>query len=198
MKLLEPMTSTTPTSRNESKRVELRFVIEAFVLFSFPSTNIWFASLVNNYHLLSLYLLPFACVLQWKEQGHTDLDLAEFRLMVLVQMCVLIGVGIKKGHVGLHNLVYPVAGLGAAEQLKHIEDPEDRQYVVDHIVKQTGLEQFGTNAAEGCLCETSEKRYRHIFDVFCRGQCLFAICTTTGRNLVKFYGSAEWVPLVYD
>lgn len=118
--------------------------------------------------------------------------------MMLVQMCVLIRVGIKKGHVDLHNLVYPVSDLGAAEQLKHIKDPEDRQYVVYHVVQQTGLEQFGTNAAEGSLCETSEKRYRHIFDVFFPGQCLFAICTTTGRHFVKFYGSAEWVPLTYD
>jgi hypothetical protein len=118
--------------------------------------------------------------------------------MMLVQMCVLIRVGIKKGHVDLHNLVYPVSGLGAAEQLKHIKDPEDRQYVVEHIVKQTGLEEFGTNAAEGCLCETSDKRYTHIFDVFMKGQCLFAMCTTTGQHLVKLYGSSEWVPIVYD
>lgn len=126
------------------------------------------------------------------------MDLAEFRLMMLVQMCVLIRVGIKKGHVDLHNLVYPVSGLGAARQLEHIKDPEDRQYVVEHIVKQTGLEEFGTNAAEGSLCETSDKWYTHIFDVFMKGQCLFAMCTTTGRHLVKFYGSSEWVPIVYD
>ena len=49
--------------------------------------------------------------------------------MMLVQMCVLIRVGIKKGHVDLHNLVYPVSGLGAARQLEHIKDPEDRRYV---------------------------------------------------------------------
>jgi len=127
--------------------------------------------------------------------GHKDLDLGEFRLMMLVQMCVLIRVGIKKGHVDLHNLVYPVATLGAAKQLEHIKDPVDRQFVVDHIVQQTGLEEYGTNAGEGALCETSEKRQTHIVDAFFYGQCLFGISTTTGQHFVKFFGSSEWVPL---
>ena len=66
--------------------------------------------------------LPGMC--QWKEQGHDDLDFGEFRLMLVVQMCTLIKVGIKNGHIDLHNLVYPVAKLGAAKQLAHIDVEE--------------------------------------------------------------------------
>ena len=111
-------------------------------------------------------------------------------------MCLLIKVGIKNGHVDFHNLVYPVANLGAAKQLEHI-DVEERPYVLSLIVKETGLDKFGTNAAKGCLCETSENRVGNIYDVVFPGQCLFCHCTTTGRCLVKIYGSHEWIPLTY-
>jgi len=99
--------------------------------------------------------------------------------MLVVQMCIMIKVGIKNGHVDLHNLVYPVAKLGAAKQLEHI-DVEERPYVQSLILRETGLEKFGTNAAEGCLCETSVNRIGTIYDMVFPGQCLFRICTTTG------------------
>jgi hypothetical protein len=57
--------------------------------------------------------------------------------MLVVQMCLLIKVGIKNGNVNFHNLVYPVANLGAAKQLEHI-DVEERPYVLSLIVKETG------------------------------------------------------------
>jgi len=139
-------------------------------------------------------LLPGRC--QWKEQGHTNLDFGEFQIMLVVQMCLLIKVGIKNGHVDFHNLVYPVANLGASKQLEHI-DVEERPYVLSLIVKETGLDKFGTNAAEGCLCKTSENRVGNIYDVVFPGQCLFCHCATTGRCLVKIYGSNEWTPLTY-
>jgi hypothetical protein len=44
--------------------------------------------------------------------------------MLVVQMCILIKVGIKNGHLDHHNLVYPVAKLGAANQLEHIDVEE--------------------------------------------------------------------------
>jgi hypothetical protein len=59
------------------------------------------------------------------------------------------------GHKDLHNLVYPVSSLGAAKQLKHIL-PENRPYVLNLILKEMGLEEYGTNAVEGSLCKTSE------------------------------------------
>ena len=138
--------------------------------------------------------LPGMC--QWKEQGHDDLDFGEFRLMLVVQMCTLIKVGIKNGHLDLHNLVYPVAKLGAAKQLAHI-DVEERPYVQSLITRETGLHQFGTNAAEGCLCETSDNRIGTIHDIVFPEQCLFCHCLTTGQCLVKLYGSHEWVPIIY-
>ena len=116
--------------------------------------------------------------------------------MLVVQMCVMIKVGIKNGHVDLHNLVYPVATLGAAKQLEHI-DVEERPYVQSLILRETGLEKFGKNSAEGNLCETSESRVGTIYDVVFIGQCLFHPCTTTGCCRVKIYGSHEWVPITY-
>jgi len=128
--------------------------------------------------------------------GLSNLDFGEFRIMLLVQMCLLIKVGIKNGHVDLNNIVYPVADLGASKQLEHI-DVEERPYVLSLIIREMGLEKFGTNAAEGCLCETSENRVGKIFDVVFPGMCLFCICFTTGCCLVKTYGSHEWIPLMY-
>jgi hypothetical protein len=117
-------------------------------------------------------------------------------IMLVVQICILIKVGIKNGHLDLHNLVYPVAKLGAAKQLEHI-DVEERPYVQSLILRETGLEKFGTYAAKGCLCKTSENRVVTIYDVVFPGQCLFCICTTTGCCLVRIYGSHEWEPVNY-
>jgi hypothetical protein len=72
------------------------------------------------------------------------MDFGEFRIMIVVQMCILIKVGIRNWHLDLHNLVYPVAKLGAAKQLEHI-DVEERPYVQSLILRETGLEKFGSN-----------------------------------------------------
>jgi hypothetical protein len=48
-----------------------------------------------------------------------------------------------------------VSSLGAAKQLKHVL-PENRPYVLNLILKEMGLEEYGTNVAEGSMCKTSE------------------------------------------
>ena len=117
-------------------------------------------------------------------------DIAEFRLMLVVQICCLAGVVVKP-HKDLHNLVYPVSSLGAAKQLEHVPRGE-RGIVLDTVIRQFGMEEFGHNAGEGMLCETSETRVGKIFDVVFRGQHQFTF-GVNGDQLVKEYGKREWV-----
>jgi hypothetical protein len=103
------------------------------------------------------------CSATWKEDGHTDVELAEFQLMIIVQICCLINLVIKS-HKDLHNLVYPVLSLGAAKQLEHVQ-PGDRFYVLNLIMKWFMLRHLGMNGCEGSLCETSDIRVGNMYDV---------------------------------
>jgi hypothetical protein len=85
-------------------------------------------------------------------EGLAKLDFGEFRMMLAIQICCLTKV-VVTGHANLNNLVYPVSGLGARSQLDHLESSSDRQEVVNTIVYEMDMEEYGTNAAEGLLCE---------------------------------------------
>ena len=89
------------------------------------------------------------------------------------------------------NLVYPVAGLGAEKQLKHLELGL-RHMVTERISQQFRLKAHGSNANEGCLCETSESRLGEILDYFIRGQSLYYL-SAEGKAMVKEYAKTEWV-----
>ena len=81
-------------------------------------------------------------------------------------------------------VVYPVSSLGAAKQLKHIL-PENRPYVLNLVLKEMGLEEYGTNAVEGSLCETSERgsRQSEISLTMCfQDRC--PLCFQMGRSKV--------------
>jgi hypothetical protein len=119
-------------------------------------------------------------------------DIGEFRLMIVVQICVLAGIVVKPSK-DLNNLVYPVSDLGAAEQLKHIHDGS-RDEVLLRILQEHDLEDFGTNCAESLLCETAANRVGTIKDYFFRGQFLFWL-GKRGEQLVKIYGENEWCPV---
>jgi len=130
------------------------------------------------------------CLGQMRERVNGNPDFAEFRLMVAVQICCLAKV-VVKGHKNLHNLVYPVAGLGAAEQLKHV-DATERPTVLKLIHKESGMEAYGYNACEGHLCETAEHRVGKMFDFVFIGQSLFCHGLEFGENFVKEYLSDTW------
>ena len=129
-----------------------------------------------------------ACIGDWHNAGY-KFEMGEFRLMITVQVLCHAGI-IVPGHKNLHNLVYPVAKLGAAAQLDHIL-PEERPYILNAIMRENGLEEYGTNSAEGSLCETSEDRVGYIFDYVYRYHHQFCI-GKEGGNYVKFYGSDKW------
>jgi hypothetical protein len=90
-------------------------------------------------------------------EGLAKLDFGEFRMMLAIQICCLTKV-VVTGHANLNNLVYPASGLGARSQLDHLESSSDRQEVVNTIVYEMDMEEYGTNAAEGLHCETSLRR----------------------------------------
>lgn len=145
----------------------------------------------DDFHHVNIEKAFLGCINKWKEAGHTRLELGEFRLMIIVQICCLIKVGVK-GHEDLRSLVYPVANLGAATQLKNVT-PGDRPYVLTLITKAAGLgEDEGTNPGEGLLCEMSETRCTHIFDVVLPGQFLFRH-GKNGENMLQPYGSDTYV-----
>lgn len=104
-------------------------------------------------------------------------------MLIAVQICCL-GKVVVKGHPNLNNLVYPVASLGAARQLSHLKDKSERLEILNTIICEMKVEEYGTNAAEGLLCEMSEGRVGNIFDYVFYGQTLFRI-SKEGKNLLK-------------
>jgi hypothetical protein len=121
-------------------------------------------------------------------EGLAKLDFGEFRMMLAIQICCLAKV-IVPGHANLNNLVYPVSGLGARSQLDHLENSSERQEVVNTIVYE--MDEYGTNAAEGLLCETSLRHVEGVWDYVIYGQMLFRICKE-GKNWLKLFGELEW------
>jgi hypothetical protein len=83
-----------------------------------------------------------------------------------------------------------VSNLGVAEQLKHVPS-EEWPRVLNHILTEFGLEDYGTNAAEGSLCETSEKCVCKIMDYVFEYQYQFMF-GNDGSQLVKPYNSSVW------
>ena len=93
-------------------------------------------------------------------------------------------------HSNNKNVVYPVAGLGAAKQLAHLERSL-RKMVTERIKTEMNLHDHGDDSVECCLCETSETRLGEIFDYFIRFQSLFYL-SPLGVALVKHYGETKW------
>jgi len=130
------------------------------------------------------------CSATWKEDGHSDVELAEFRLMIIVQICCLINLVVKSNK-DLHNLVYPVSSLGAAKQLEHVQ-PGDRFYVLNLIMKRFMLRHLGTNGCKGSLCETSDIRVGNMYDVVYYGQIIVKMASDDGSSHVKHWSAAEF------
>ena len=152
----------------------------------------WINSTVgtSDFHHANIEKRFDECLKDWKEQKLTTLDIGEFRLMLAVQICCLAKV-VVRGHKDLHHLVYPCKNKAAASQLAHISPPE-RPAMLSTILRETRLEEYGPNAAEGNLCETSETRVCKMNDVVFLGQMCFRHCVLTGQNLLKHYNSDTW------
>jgi hypothetical protein len=116
----------------------------------------------------------------WKDFGT---DIAEFHLMLEIQICVLAGIKVR-GHKDLDNLVYPVAKLGAVKQLEHIFAHECPM-VLKRIVTEFGMDGYGPDMVKGMLCKTSEKCVTRILDVVMKGQYLINLysCGFTSKNV---------------
>jgi hypothetical protein len=73
-------------------------------------------------------------------EGLAKLDFAEFGVMIADQICCL----------------GKMASLGAADQLSHLKDKNEMPEILNTIICEIEVEEYGTNSAEGLLCETSE------------------------------------------
>ena len=112
-------------------------------------------------------------------------------MMIVVQICCLINLVVKSDK-DLNNLVYPVSALGAAKQLNHVE-PGNQFYVLNLIMERFWMQHLGTNGCEGALCETSELRVAHMFDIVYYGQMIFEMASDDGSSRVKHWSAAEFV-----
>jgi hypothetical protein len=119
-----------------------------------------------------------------------QLDFAEFRMMVVLQICCLTKV-VVKGHANLNNLVYPISNLGAAKQMSHL-DSSERPEMLHTIICEMEVTHYGTNAGEGLLCENAKNHVGTIFDYVFYGLMMFRI-TKEGKNMLKFFGSDTWI-----
>jgi len=140
----------------------------------------------NDFHHSNIEICFKHCVASWRGLG---LDLAEFQLMMIVQIHCLAGIMVK-GHKDLHNLVYPVSSLGAAQQLVHLE-AHGRPTVLNMILKENDIKQYGLNGAEGGLCEISVNRVGQMFQYVFPQQCLLLI-RKEGKHMLKQYMSYIW------
>jgi hypothetical protein len=95
----------------------------------------------------------------WMDFG---MEIADFLLMFIVQICVLVGITVK-GHKDLHNLIFPIATLGVAKQLEHVS-PHECPMILRWILSEFGIEDYGTNLAKGMRCKTSEECVCKIVD----------------------------------
>ena len=82
-------------------------------------------------------------------------ELAEFRIMMLVQLCALSKVVLQPSP-KLLNLLYPVEGRGSMNHLLSLGvEPDYHQSTLQRILHHYGFEKFGLNAAvnsrKGCL-----------------------------------------------
>ena len=144
----------------------------------------------NNFDQVDVEKVFRKTVQTW---SHLGVDIGEFRLMIVVQILILCGVSCPVTNRNKLNVVYPVAGLGAANQLADIER-HLRPMITARIAQEFNLQKHGANAVECCLCETSRNRLGEILDYFIKGQSLFYI-NSEGLSLVKQYGSNVWMPV---
>jgi hypothetical protein len=169
----------------------------------------WINANVNNddkFHDASIKARVQHCISEWKKkatnqkasgppktkylEGLAEVDFGEFPVMIALQVCCL-GEVIVKGHKNLNNLIYPVASLGAAAQLSHLKDKSERPEMLHTVIQEMEVEEYGTNAAKGLLCENAENHVGTIFDYVFYGSMLFII-SKEGKNLLKHVGSIVW------
>jgi hypothetical protein len=164
----------------------------------------WINANVDNddkFHHTGIEARVKQCIDEWKKKasdqmeegsdtatkylkGPAKLDFAEYWIMIAVQICCLAKVMVN-GHRNLNNLVYPIGNLGVLTlTLKNVgERPE----MLNTVKREMDVDEYGTNASEGLLCETSEGRVGNIFDCVSWTDAVY--CVKGWEELVE----AVWV-----
>jgi hypothetical protein len=147
------------------------------------------------------------------------LEIGEFRLLFITQICALAGIHLKE-HPILTKFVYIVKGTGGykfltegvrraayrvegglslAERQRRKEvcySPEQCKRINDMLAMALAIEDADSNNGMDCIgCESQEgRREDSVRDVFMLGQNLYTL-DVHGRRFVKYYGIYSWRPM---
>jgi hypothetical protein len=124
-------------------------------------------------------------------KSYGRIDLGEFRLMIMIQLCALSNV-ILKPDPKLRNLMYPIPGKGSYQNLlEHEVDPLYHVDAMHRVLEKYSLQDYGFNAAETILCDTKASRSARVFDLFPQGVSIYLL-TVNGSTQRKKYGTVVW------
>ena len=127
-----------------------------------------------------------------------NVELAEFRLTVFVQLSVLSGL-VSHG-CGVLTKSYPVKERGSFQQLVdcHVRE-EDHEIALELLSYELGLAVHRGDMSE-CMCCESRQERGHIKDALFRGMNLYHLLwdprTALYKSHIKAFNSREWVPLL--
>jgi hypothetical protein len=133
-------------------------------------------------------------------QDEVKPEIAEFKTLLLLQLCSLAGVGLK-AHPILCKLVYIASGTGSHAFLHGYKKKNKKQLKygmeTDDVANTLGVallldaHEIG-NAMDCLFCESQGKRsVDDVYDVFVQGQDLFTV-DACGHRLIKKYGKLSW------
>jgi hypothetical protein len=145
-------------------------------------------------------VLEFVSSLGMVFQDEVKPEIAEFKTLLLLQLCSLAGVGLK-AHPILCKLVYIASGTGSHAFLHGYKKKNKKQLKygmeTDDVANTLGVallldaHEIG-NAMDCLFCESQGKRsVDDVYDVFVQGQDLFTV-DACGHRLIKKYGKLSW------
>ena len=119
-----------------------------------------------------------------------NVQLGEFRLLILVQMCALTGFLVEPSPL-LHNICYPVKGKASERHLKDVKlDPEDYGFAMEAICHEMSWSNK-LNWSETCLCESIDGRRDYVYDILIYGINLHYL-DEQGRAIIKYWSTRVW------
>jgi hypothetical protein len=150
-------------------------------------------------------------------QNGTKMQIGEFRLLLVTQICALAGIHLKE-HPILTQFLYIAEGTGGYNMLKECsmlgqsQGPPNSQsgagkkkfsYTVEQRscimlalatqLRIGSLDQYNAMDCLACECQ-GKRRLTSVVDVFIAGQHLYTL-GSTGRRFFKPYGHIAWLPM---
>jgi hypothetical protein len=120
-------------------------------------------------------------------------ELGEFRLLVFLQICAHLRIGLRTS-TNLREILYPVVGAASHAHILHHGFKADQVLEVFDMLRSemsTGIRRVPMDEVEPLLCESKAGRLLTKFDVFIKGQALFRL-DESGVPWIKGYGEYCW------